>query len=94
MEKNAVPNPGSLHSLQKNVVFFAFFSVLCQRTLHSLRSFLFFRKERNILLGLISCQKLGKRTERSFLRTEKNGKYRTEKNGVPNPAIQRHSDQH
>ena len=28
-----------LHSLQKNVAFFAFFSILCRRTLHSLRSF-------------------------------------------------------
>ena len=39
-----------LRSLQKNGAFFAFFSVLCKRTLHS---FLFFRKER-------------KRTECSF----------------------------
>ena len=28
-----------LHSLQKNVAFFAFFYVLCKRTEHSLRSF-------------------------------------------------------
>ena len=32
-------------SLQKNVAFFAFFSVLCKRTLRSLCSFPFFRKE-------------------------------------------------
>ena len=42
---------------------------------------------RNVLLGLISRQKLKKRMERSFLRTEKNGAYQTEKNGVPNPDI-------
>ena len=40
-----------LRSLQKNVVFFAFFSVLC--------------KERNVILGLISRQKLEKTTERN-----------------------------
>ena len=40
-------------SLQKNLLFFAFFSVLCKRTVRSLRSFLFFRKEL-------------KRTEHSF----------------------------
>ena len=84
---------------QRNVL--AFFSVLCKRTLRSLCSFLFFAKERCVLcvlflfleknknlLGLISGQKLEKRTERmerSFLRREKNGMYRTEKNGVPNP---------
>ena len=33
-------------SLQKNVAFFAFFSVLCKRTLRSLRFFPFFAKER------------------------------------------------
>ena len=43
-------------SMQKNVAFFAFFSVLCIRTLHSLRSFLW-----NVLLGLISHQKLEKK---------------------------------
>ena len=58
---------------------------------HSLRSFLFFAKERNVLLGLISCQKLEKRMEKngtkcSFFRTEKNVTFRTEKNGVPNPV--------
>ena len=40
-------------SLQNDVVFFAFFSILCKRTLRSLYSFPFFRKER-------------KRTECSF----------------------------
>ena len=63
-----------LRSLQKNVAFFAFFSVLCKRTLHSLRSFGSHKspktrekngKERNVLLGLISRQKLEKRTEKN-----------------------------
>ena len=77
---------------ERNVL--TFFYVLCKRTL---RSFTFFAKERcvlknakerNVLLGLISRQKLQKkrkRTERSFFRTKKNVTYRTEKNGVPNP---------
>ena len=51
-----------------------------------LRSFMFFRIERNVLLVLIRRQKLEKkerkRTERSFQRTEKNGTYRMEKNGT------------
>ena len=42
-----------LRSLQKNKTFSAFFYILCKRTLHSLRSFTFLRKER-------------KRTHRSF----------------------------
>ena len=50
-----------------------FFSVHCKRAERSLRSFPLFAKER-------------KRTERSFFRMEKNITYRTEKNGVPNPA--------
>ena len=77
-------------ALQKNVAFFAFFSVLFKRTLCSLRSLEKNGKERNVLLGLISCQKLEKerkRTECSFLRTEKNGTYGTEKNAVPNPGF-------
>ena len=41
-----------LCSLQKNVAFFAFFYFLCKRTLHSLRSFLFFAKERCVLCTL------------------------------------------
>ena len=41
-------------SLQKNGAFFPFFSVLCKRMEGS---FPFFRKERNVLLGLISRQK-------------------------------------
>ena len=53
-----------LCSLQKNVAFFAFFYVLCKRMLRSLRSFPFFRKERNVLLGPISRQKLKKITEK------------------------------
>ena len=35
-----------LHSLQKNKTFSAFFNVLCKRTLRSLRTFTFLRKER------------------------------------------------
>ena len=67
-----------LRSLQKNVAFFAFFYFFCKRMLRSLRSFLFFRKngkERNILLGVISRQKLEKRMEKNiafFKRMEKN----------------------
>ena len=38
---SAVPGLG-IHSFQKNVSFFAFFSVLLKRTFRSLRSFLFF----------------------------------------------------
>ena len=40
----------------------AFFSILCKRPKRSLRSFLFFAKEQNVLLGLISRQILEKRT--------------------------------
>ena len=89
-----------LRSLQKNVAFFAFFYVLCKRTLRSLRSFAFFSvlfcslekngKECSILLGLISRQKLEKRTKKNvafFKRTEKKETFRTEKNMVPNPAL-------
>ena len=68
-----------LHSLQKNVAFFAFFYVLCKRMLHSLRSFPFFRKEWertewNVVLGLISRQnskKERKRTECSLKERER-----------------------
>ena len=59
-----------LHSLQKNAAFFAFFYVLLKRTPHTLRSFTFFRKERNILLGFISCQKHKKECKRT-LRSER-----------------------
>ena len=68
--------------LQKNVAFFAFFSVLCKRILRSLRSFPFFRKEQNVLLGFISRQKLRKRTEKNVAFFK-----RTEKNSVPNPGF-------
>ena len=71
---------------ERNVL--AFFYVLGERMLHSLRSFMFFAKEWNVLLGLISRQKLKKRTEKNgafFKRMEKNGKFRTEKNALPNP---------
>ena len=47
-----------LRSLRKNVAFFAFFYVLCKRTLHSLRSFTFFAKECCVLCVLLcSLQK-------------------------------------
>ena len=72
------------------------FCVLLQKNETSSHSFTFFAKERcilfalfcsleknvkerNVLLGLISRKKLKKRME-------KNVTYRTEKNGVPNPA--------
>ena len=81
---------------ERNVL--AFFSVLCKRTLRSLRSFLFFAKERcvlcvlfpslekngkerNVLLGLISRQKLEKRTEKNKTFFYKNGKERNVPNG-------------
>ena len=53
-----------LRSLQKSVAFFAQIYILCKRTLRSLRSFTFLRKERIILLGLISRQKLEKERKR------------------------------
>ena len=54
---------------ERNVL--AFFSILCKRTLHSLRSFPFFC---NVLLGLITCQKLEKRIEKDGTFFFKNGK--------------------
>ena len=48
-------------------------------------------KECIVLSGFISRQKLKKRTEKNvafFKRTEKNETFRTEKNAVPNPALQ------
>ena len=45
-------NPGlgmGIRSFQKNIPIFAFFSVLYKRTFRSLRSFLFFIKERSDL---------------------------------------------
>ena len=79
-----------LRSLQKNKTFSVFFYVLCKRMLRSLRSFTFLRKERIVLLGLISRQKLEKRMQKNvafFKRTQKNDAFRREKNTVPNPAI-------
>jgi hypothetical protein len=66
--------------LQKNDAFFAFFYVLCKRTLRSLRSFTFFAKERCVLCVLLRSlqknvaflrsftffRKERKRTHRSF----------------------------
>ena len=59
-----------LHSFQKNATFscsfafFAFFYILYKRTLRFLCSFMFFIKERSILIG--SFYVLSKRTQRSF----------------------------
>ena len=64
------------------IAFFVFFSILCKRTLCSLRSFPFFRKEQKSTERSFGSHKSPKT---SFLRTEKNGTYRTEKNVVPNP---------
>ena len=72
--------------LQKNEMFFAFFSVLCKRMWRSLRSFPFFRKERNVLLGLISRQKLEKRKEKNGTFLLKNGKERNVPNGKEHGA--------
>ena len=72
---------------ERNVL--VFFSVLCKRMLRSLRSFPFFRKERNVLLGLISRQKLEKRTKKNGTFLLKNGKERNVPNGKErgaNPA--------
>ena len=77
-----------LHSFAKERNVLAFFYVLCKKTLRSLRSFAFFAKERcalcgkerSILLGLISRQKLDKRTEKNvvfFKRTERSERKRT-----------------
>ena len=47
-------------------------------------------KERNVLLGFISRQKLKKRMEKNvafFKRMEKNGTFRMEKNVEPNPVV-------
>ena len=67
---------------ERNVL--AFFYVLCKRTLRSLRSFPFFAKKRCVLcvlLGLISRQKLEKRTEKKGMFLLKNGKERNVPNG-------------
>ena len=55
--------------LHKNVVFFAFFYVLCKRMLRSLRSFTFLRKERKRM------HHIQKRTNLTKKRTEKNGAF-------------------
>ena len=68
-------------SLQKNVTFFAFFSVLYKRMLRSFRSFQKNGKERNVLLGLISREKLEKRTEKNVTFSFLNGKDRNVLNG-------------
>ena len=72
------------HSFAKEQSVLAFFSVLCKRKLRSLRSFPFFAKEHCVLcvlLGLISRQKLKKRTEKNGTFLLKNGKKRNVPNG-------------
>ena len=48
-----------IHSFQKNVPFFAFFSILLKRTEHSLRSFPIFLKEGNDLCVTYRMEKNG-----------------------------------
>ena len=64
---------------EQNVL--TFFSVLWKRMLPSSRSFPFFAKERNVLLGFISRQKLKKRTEKNVTFSFLNGKDRNALNG-------------
>ena len=64
--------------------------VLLQKNKTFSCSFPFFAKECCVLCVLLGHQKLEKRKERSFLRTEKNGTYRSEKNAVPNPGKIQH----
>ena len=79
-----------LRSLQKNVAFFGFFSVLCKS---SLRSFPFFRKDRKRTEHSFGSHKSPKAQKKNGkgrnvpLKKEKNGTYRTEKNVVTNPAF-------
>ena len=68
------------HSLQTNIAFFAFFSVLCKRILHSLRSFLFFRKEWKKTERSFGSHKSPKTQEKNETFFFKNGKERN----VPN----------
>ena len=75
-----------LRSLQKNVAFFAFFYVLCKRTLRSLRSlrsFTFLRKEHKRMyrsFGFHNSPKTLKRMQKNvacFKRTQNNDAFRT-----------------
>ena len=54
-----------LHSFAKERNVLALFYVLCKRMKHSLCSFTFFSKERIVLVGLISRQKLKKRIQKN-----------------------------
>ena len=88
------------HSFAKERNVLAFFYVLCKRTSHSFPFFakgrcvlcvLFHsleknRKERNVLLVLISRQKLEKRTEKNGMFLLKNGKERNVPNGKERSA--------
>ena len=72
-----------LRSLQKNIALFAFFYLLCKRTLCSLHSFTFLRKEckrTHRSFGLHKSPKTQKRTQNNvacFKRTQKNNAFRT-----------------
>ena len=72
-----------LRSLQKNVAMFAFFYVLCKRTLRSLHIFTFLRKERkrtHRFFGFHKSLKTRKKTQKNvacFKRTQKNDAFRT-----------------
>ena len=75
-----------LGSFAKERNILAFFYALCKRTL---RSFTFFAKECCILcvlLGLIRCQKLEKRTEKNGTFFKKNGKEQNVPNGKESGA--------
>ena len=80
--------------LQKNVAFFAFFYIFGTRTLHSLHSFTFLRKERKRMhrsFGFHKLPILEKRMQKNivcFKRTQKNDSFRMQKNVVPNHANQ------
>ena len=76
-------------SLQKNVAFFAFFSVLCKRTLCSLYFFPFFRKERKRMERSSGSHKLPKTREKNRKeRNVPNGKGRSAQPCIlpPHPA--------
>ena len=70
-----------LNSLQKNVAFFALLYVLCKRTLHSLRSFQFFRKERKRTQHSFGSHKSPKTLKKNGTFFLKNGKERNVPNG-------------
>ena len=74
-------------SIERNVPFLSFFSVLLKGAFHSFRSFPFFWKEHSVLSVLFRSfpffWKERKKTEHSFWGTEKNETFRMEKNVCP-----------